>query len=228
MRRENDSFDKAFDMLLTEAAIMANKDIGEKIKEPEEEIVFSKEHEEKMQRIFRRERRKRILKNASQLSKRCACVLLAAAAITSAGVLSVDAWRSRALNFIFEPEKPNSEYSFDESQGTSYADDRISIGYVPKGFVPTVYSDKDSPGWLVSFENGDLYFEVDMESLDVSGGIDTEDAVVEELTIHGHKAIYSSNERVNILLWSDDYNAYTIMGNIDKIEILKIGESVNY
>lgn len=223
MRNENEAFDKAFDMLLTEAAIMADENIGKKLEEPEEEIVFSAAHNEKMRKIFQRERRKRLLASASKWSKRCACILLVIVSVASVSVMSVDAWRSKVMSFIFDPKAPNTDFSFNAE---SYSDSKISIGYIPENFNLTYYDDEN--GMALSFENGDLYFDIHIDSAEGSVGIDTEDAVIEELTIQGYKAIYSSNKRVNILLWNDEKDVYTICGNIDKEDMLKIGESIKY
>ncbi len=223
MRNENDAFDKAFDMLLTEAAIMADENIGKKLEEPEEEIVFSAAHKEKMRKIFQRERRKRLMASASKWSKRCACILLVIVSAASVSIISVDAWRSKIMSFMFDPKSPNTDFSFNAE---SYSDSKISVGYIPENFNLTYYDGED--GMVLRFENGDLYFDINIDSAEGSVGIDTEGAVIEELTIQGDKAIYSSNKRVNILLWNDDDDVYTICSNIDKEDMLKIGESIKY
>lgn len=57
MKNKNDALDKVFEVLLTEAAEIANERIGENIILPEEEIEFSKEHEMKMQKLFKKEKK---------------------------------------------------------------------------------------------------------------------------------------------------------------------------
>ena len=65
MSNYNDAFNKAIDELLDEAAhITVEKDSGE-LEMPTDNISFSDEHEVKMQRLFKSERRKIAAKNSA-------------------------------------------------------------------------------------------------------------------------------------------------------------------
>ena len=73
----DDIFEKAFEEMLKEAAKRADKRLGGQLEEPKEEIVFSEEHERKVEKLFRLERRKRINKKLIKYTQRCAidCLL---------------------------------------------------------------------------------------------------------------------------------------------------------
>lgn len=223
MNRDNNAFEKAFDILLKEASIKAENNLVEKLQKPTEEVVFSKEHEQKMQNMFRRERRKQRNKKLIQYSRRCACiiaVIIVVGAVVSIG--SVEALRIRFINFIIDNNAPNTDVNFREDRGKSYADEKISMEYIPEGFVLTERSNVAS--LFLNFENGDKYFGLTVDGFDSNHNVDTEDMKVEYLRIRGNEAIYLSKPAVNILLWSDNKNFYIMDGNISKEEMVKIAE----
>ncbi len=227
MSKDNNAFDKAFDVLLTEAAIKADENIGRKLEEPEEEIVFSKEHERKMAKLFRNAQRKLLMKNVMKYSMRCACVFLAVIVVAFASIFSVSAWRVKFLNFVMEIGAPNTDYNFTDGQINSYSDDGINLGYIPEGFELTKY--KHVHSLFLKFECDSKYFTVSVDDIEGQSNIDTEGAEIESLTINGYDAIYIANTKytkINALVWTDNVYGYTIYGNIDKIQIVKIAENI--
>ena len=225
----DDIFEKALEEMMKEAAKIADKKLGGQLEEPKEEIVFSEEHERKMEKLFRLERRKRINKKLIKYTKRCACILLVCCiAVTAVGVVKVDALRMRFLRLLYDPEAPNSDIDFIGDKTNYYADDYIQISYIPDGFKMTE-SSIEKTYVVYTFENGDKYFHLDANDIETAGSnVDTENMEIEYLKIQNNDAIYLTKPRVNILIWSDDDTAYVIDGNIPKEDMLKIAESVRY
>ena len=224
--RENDVLlDKLYDEILAEAAEQAAEELGAEAETAPAE--FSAEHERRMENMFRRYERKERLNKFRKYAARAACVLLAAAVVGTGSVMSVSAWRTRMMNFLFDREKPNSEIHFTDGE-SFYSNEFVSLGYIPEDFA---MSDdlSDNMGVLIDFKEingGDGYFGVHIDPVSATVHIDTEDAELEQLTVNGCEGLFSSNKNVNILLWGDDTYIYYIGGSIDKNEMMKIAEKI--
>ena len=224
MNKQNDLFEKAFEMMLEESAKMADERLGESIDNDFEDVVFSKEHEDKMKKLFKKEKRKENRKKYFRYTQRVACILLAFVLISGVTLYSVEAWRIKFLNFVLEINEPNSDINFREIGGMYYSDDNIILHYIPVGFN-VVKSHVANGRVYVKFESEDSYFGITANNIDGNFTIDTENATVDRFKINKSEAVYSSNENVNILVWHDEENAYRITGNILKEEMIKIAEN---
>ena len=224
MSKQNELFEKAFEMMLEEAAAKADEKLGENIEIPSDEIIFSKEHEEKMKKLFRQEKRKENRKKNFKYAQRVACVFLAFVLVSGVTLFSVEAWRIKFLNFVLEINEPNTDFNFNGNGGTTYSDDNVILHYVPMGFE--MFKDSSSESRIsLHYDNGEQYFSFLTDDKSANISIDTEDATVENLIINGCDAIYSSNKNINILMWYDEETVYFVVGNILKEEIIKIAEN---
>lgn len=219
------SFDEAFDMLLTEAAVKADENIGMNLNEPAEKPEFSAEHEQRMARLFEHERRKLLRRKIIKYSSRCACVLFAAVIVAATGIFSVDAWRASFLNFMSGVQKENTDYNFDDGENQYYFDGKLGIGYIPEGFEITKNTQIEESMFL-KFENLKQYFDLIVSDINGDFSIDTEGEVIENLDLNGIEAIFAYRDNIKILIWNDNSYSYTLYGNIDKNELIKIGKSV--
>ncbi len=225
MTKKNNGLNDAFDILLDQAAERAAEHLGQSLPDSEEPVEFSAEHEEKMQRLFKQERAKRRRKNTMKYAKIAACLL--AVLIVGAGITisSVDAWRVKFMNYVFDFSQPNTDINFSEQEGTEYKDEEITLGYVPSGFALTE-QDKSRQGLTLSFENKEQYFYISLSRIDASFSMDTEDGSAEKTTINGYEAAYTSNDNINTLMWHNGEYVFTIYGNLSKAEIFKIAEKI--
>lgn len=223
MKNDDKTLDKIFDLLVGEAAVIANERIAEKIVLPELKIEFSEEHEAKMRKLFKIERSKVFFKNFQKYSLRVAGILLVFIIVSAISVFSVSAWRVKFLNFVFDSKKPNTEFQFGDAKGNAYSNDEMTFEYIPSGFE-LVKSVANESNVYLRFENSGLYFSFSLNSIGGKIGIDTENGKIEELTINGYEAVYSENKNINALIWSNGEFAFTIIGNIPKEDIIKIAE----
>lgn len=214
-----DALNSAFDALLKAAAAQADENIGRKITVPEEKIEYSQEHQRKMHKIFMRERRKNFAHSFVKYAGRCACIVLILAAVSSAAVFSVSAWRAKVLNFVFNTDEPGTEFTFEELDDNTYSDGTVRLRYIPEGF-------EQSPDTSSYFINGDLYFSFGTSSLSGSTTLDTENGTIEDISVNGKKGIYVSTPRVRHIMWYDDIMVYYISGNISKEEMFLIAQNV--
>lgn len=221
----NDIIDNALDEMINEAA----NSVVEKDEEmsDDENILFSKEHEDRMDRFFKAERRKASIKKFIKYSKRAACVALACVAVLGISIFSVEAWRVRFLNFVLESNQPNTDYNFSETKGTTYSDDNFILEYVPMGFRATQASLTRKSATVV-FESDSNYFFVEAHDINIDSNIDTEDATIEKMTMNGCEAILISNHNGNYLIWHDNIYAYCVIGDLSKEDTIKIAENMEF
>ena len=225
MSRNNSSFDEVFEMMLTEAAIQADENIGAKLQNPEGNIIFSEEHEQKMRKLFRHEQHKLFKKKLVRYSKRCACIILLISVIASMTIFSVNAWRVRFLDFVMKSGEPNTDYNFYDGEAYSYSDGAVGLKYIPDGFA-IVENIRDGEHIFLEFKNQEQYFSLKIEGAGGISNVDTEEGFVEELTSNGKNAIFVDRRNVRFLVWGDERRYYTLYGNIGKNELIKIAENV--
>ena len=220
----NGIFDKMLDEYLDEAAKnAAGASYGE---ENDEDVEFSQMHEAKMERFFAAQRKKQSAKKYRRILKAAACVLLAVAVGSGVTIFSVDALRTRFLNFVFVPSKPNTDYNFSDYAQNRYFDSDITLNYIPEGFK-LADKVKSSESIDLLFKNDEKsYFYFNVNDITVQSSIDTENATVENITVNGYDGVYISNDNINALVWHDNRYSYDIIGNISKENIIKIAKNL--
>ncbi len=228
MKNKNNALDCAFDMLLDEAVQqvgMQEAQIhGEKAAE-EPQVSFSNAHTQKMKAVFRKEKRKLQLKKAMVYTKRVACIFLAVALISGITIGSVEAWRSKFLNFLFDKDQPNTDYNFTFPKGVTYSDDDINLGYVPANFELT-RKQNTRKTFFYKFDNDSSYFTVKISNIADSMNIDTENATVTEIEINGYDGVYISNSNIDAIIFSDGNFSIQIAGNIGWEETIHIAKEL--
>lgn len=220
---------KAIDMLIDEAALIACETEGERLQIPDGDIQFSKEHEAKMKKLFRKEKRKVAFKKFSKYSKGVACVLLAFAVISGAAVFCVAEWRTKVLNFVFDEKTTHTEIGFIDNDN-SIIIDKIQFNYIPEGFEVTEKS-VSKISTYVTFRNETTNIGFYKTTINVKKGIDTENAVVKNITVNGMEGIISIKDTVIILVWHDENYMYTLTSSgenspISEEEIMKIARNI--
>ncbi len=228
MNKKQKAFDDAFEIILTEAAELAAEELGEECKECEytDKHKPSPELDAKIKKLFRRERRKAVLKKAAVIAKRAACVLVVLIAAFAIAIGSVEAWRVKFLNYVFDPEKPNMEIVFGD-KGTYYSDDDIIIKYLPLGFELTEKL-PSRKSVTFTFELQDSYISVTRFDKDIRRNVDTEGATVEDIVINDYDGIYIEKEGFKLVTWSDGDYMFSITANVSKKELIRVAESIRY
>lgn len=217
---ENNNMDNLFEELLRESASLAVKELGEEI-EPHPEIEFSKEHQEKMNKLFVRERRKIRARKIGVHASKIAAVLVLVAVVSGVAVFNVDALRIRFLNMFTDTQPTNTEISFRE--GNSYSVGNVTIGFVPEGFEVENEKSTESMSYL-KFRYDEDYFEIDIRNSYNNISIDTENAEAEKIEVNGLEILYSKKEDSTFLSCHMNEKVINISGNIDDglmIEIIK-------
>ena len=214
--------DKYLDNIIINAARISDETATNKIKEPEHKIHFSDEHLEKMSEIFKKDRKNQRINKFISISKKAACILIAFVFLSGISILGVDAWRSKVINYVFDKDRPSTEFNFNPYLHDFYYDDDIRLSYIPLGFeLNSKQVKKDS--LYCKFTVNDKHFSVLAEN---TQNLNIPEGKTEKTEIKNHKAIYVSNKKSNAVIWSDDNLTYCITGNIEKTELLKTAESL--
>lgn len=216
--------DKDFDALLREAvAVVAQEMIEEAQADMENsKIDFSERHKRVMDKILASYkadiRKKRRVKSV----KRAAVILIACLVMMGASIFCVKGLRIKFLNYILEMHDTHTELKYDNS----LVSDDLNITYIPEGFQLKEYSQE---GYIyLKFEKNNAYFYITARDEEIQNNVDTEGAVIEQITINDTEAFLSIKDDLIILVFHDMEYYYTITGNIEETEIIKIAEGIEY
>lgn len=219
--------EKLIDSMLEDIVPAVSKERARELEKPEEEVTFSPEHEAKMRKLFRRERRCAQRKRMVKYTRRAAA-LLAAALVLGACFKheEVNAWLVRIKNYFLNVTQQETAFHFEhDGTGDSYQTDELALDYIPDGFE-LKQSVSKMDGLRLSFEKEDLYFRVLVNSSDGMVGIDSENADIKKIKINGIEATYSTKDDKNILIWNEGEYLFRVCGNISESEIVKIAENL--
>jgi len=229
---EDKLYNKVLDDLISYAGPIAIEEMANDEEESGKEngldkIEFSKEHQLKMKKLFRKEYNKLRLRKIASYSKYAIACILVLAIIVLVPIFSVKAWRIKFLNFIIDVKQTHTEIKFsdDVKTGDTYQSEEISFGYIPAG-SKMEKSDRVGSYIYIKFKANEQYFTFSRYDINAAMSIDTENATVKKITINNREALYSSNSNINILVWHDDNYSYNLSGNIDENEIIKIVENI--
>ena len=225
---KNDLQEKAIDDILQYAAKEACEQINNEF-DGMEEIEFSKEHTERMEKLFKNYRRKEQL---SEFRKRAgqivAAFVLVAVLTTGISVFSVQAWRVKFLNFVMNISETNTEirYKENEPESTSYSSDKIDINYIPEGFslANNITTDKT---FYLEFKNSEKVFSIRTNrNTSYITNFDSENANVKKVNLNDTFGYFTSENTKNSLLWNIDEISFVLYGDITEKEMIKIAENI--
>lgn len=226
MSEHKNSFNEARQDMVDRAFADSENQINEKSWNEAPVHEFSDDHNKKMKKLFDKMDSGKSRTSFNRLGL-VACILILIVAGSSIAISNVDALRGRFLNFVLDPDNPNTDFSVGEDDGQNYTDDYILMKYVPTGFnvEQTSYY---SVQCFWGFECKDKYFHIITFGPSTDFSVDTEDATFEDVTVQGREAVYSSNERLNSLIFEMDGKGVCVLGNIEKAEILRIAENLTF
>ena len=219
--------DKEIDRLLYELSPSLAKRLADEVTEEDEndeEIVFSERHKQNMQKLFAQTRKMEKHRKRVKYARRIAVVALFCIIACGTTIFGVEALRVKFLNYIVDIQHNHTEINFSDKVIDKYESDEICIQYIPEGFA---LAEVNKDGYLyLKFRKDSLYFSVSVREDYVENNIDTENAEIQNITVNGYDAFLSKKKDVNILVFRDQEVYYTISGNIDADEIMKIADSI--
>jgi hypothetical protein len=169
-------------------------------------------------------RQKTRIKQSLKLTKRVAIFLIAFLIVSATVIWNVEAFRVKFLNMMIKDEgsytsiqayNPDKDYSGD-MKSPSYMTDVLSLDDI---------LDQEKMMVLSYSGPGELFLNYSVSTLDFNVQLDTENAVITDITIDGHPGFIAEKGFIN-MYWHDDFYHYIIASNVGLDEMMKIAESV--
>lgn len=183
----------------------------------------------KMSKIFAEARNKQKRKRTKKRALKTVAVIALVMIVSSASILSVDAWRVRIFNMWI---------SFGEDYSSKPTDISPELmEQIPPGTkLPALIKDNFTLSKVVSgptkivliyrnTNNESLIYEVFPSDNTIYGKTSERDDAI-EVDVNGWTGYYLSNDATNSLVWNTNDNIFRIAGSISKADLIKMAESV--
>lgn len=178
---------------------------------------FSEQHNRIMDNLFNNMQ----IKVKPKLSKNTIRFLLVAAILLALATTVVAVPLTR--EYLVNKFSNYSEYEVLDRSKYYEVDSPPILNYVPAGFV---LIDNEFIEHL-EYTNGDMRFAVSKYEIDGQFYFDTEEYPSEEIMINGIKGVYfRSDEDYAGIVFNDNKYIYSVDGNIDKEELVKIAQNI--
>ena len=188
---------------------------------------LAEKFERELNKAYRNGRLRSFRTKAVKFSKYAVTVCAAFIVVFAVSVVSVDAFRLRFLEWLFNIHE--SHISLDISNDNNAYSNMVHADYLPNEYELTSYNNSDGEIELAYIKNA-YYIKVRIYLDNYTFNSDVEDTSIEEVYINGSKGQYQKKELISTLLWYDNENSYWISTNdpgISKDEIVKIAQSIN-
>lgn len=191
---------------------------------PDEDVVFSKEFEDKVRAINKR--RRSLFYRATKTVPRRIAVVLIAAVITFTMMMSVSAIRTPILNFVIKTYDSFISI-FVEKDEEIEIPTRIEHMYLP-AYFPEEYIELSSENYGFNAEaiwmnsTSVIMLSQDIISEDTKITIDNQELDYETISVNKHNIHYYVKDGYYFVIWSDGYYIFTLTCpediNISEIE----------
>jgi hypothetical protein len=226
--------DETFDKLLRYAAARQLEKIADQAPaEVARKYTFSNEFEDKMQRLFSRQRRFERNERIRKAVAKVAAITVIFLAASTIAVLSVDAWRVRMLNIISEIGEKSTTIVIDDEEVNydrflNKVQGKHLPSYIPYGYMTDSIEEFGSY-YLVTYKNN-AGAVIQLQKLPggSSVGIDSEDAHIEQILVTGKVAQYFYKNEIGSLMFKYNEIAFLLNASLAKDELIKIAESMEY
>ena len=195
-------------------------------------ITFSEEFERKMQKLINQQK-KFYYYWFNTVGKRVAAIILVLLLSLTTITFSVRALREPVIRFIVETYEKFSNVIFvnDKSEEDIIDDftfEKIMPTYIPEDFeLESEYDDEviHKEVYISSDQSSTIMY---MQRINDESElhVNTENVMYENVLINDVSAIFYSNKGVNTVVLSNDIYIFTVEGNIDREELMKIAESI--
>ena len=233
--------DEILDNLISEAGPKAIEELEkEDLKNlDKKEFEFSKEHEEKMAKLFEEFDKENVKKmkeevyNSSKTSttKKLLLVAVITVLILAIAISSVSAWRESFVKYFLSQKEEYSDLNVINKNlnrnGKDFWVDNIHFGYIPEGYELEEHriSKKKTIIW---FKNNEYTISLEIESDNLNPNINTENSTVDEVQIADKDAVYCENGLFKYLTWNENSKSYILCTNDSKDILIKIAQKIQF
>lgn len=193
--------------------------------------------DQKMESVFRRERRDRAARKAAKWGKRAAVICLVALGTCFATIFSVKALRAQFLSMFIEPHEEYTAFSFQGEEEDVLAKaappvvNDYEVTYLPDGYREMENDDHEYMR-LFTYENdeGDIIHLSMMEATGTGISLDTENAETGKAEVNGNESFWVQKEMEGstyvTILWHDNEWAFILSGQEPYGEMLRTAEGI--
>lgn len=222
---------KNLEILQKALAIIAEEEAA---KLPSEEecvgVTFSEEFERKMEKLIKFQK-KPYYSYVNTVGKRVACIILAVLIALTTVTFSVKALREAVIEFFVETFEKFSIVRFSEddtSENSRIIEDYYVPTYIPEGYK-LQNDEKLISKRRITYNKGNAYLYFIQSKLQSNSTyFDTENSIVQEVSVLNHKAIYVKKSDGYLICWNDINYFYLIQTDekLNAEELVRIAESV--
>lgn len=220
LNKDRDYEEKMIDALFRHAAEVAEEELLDEATD-ETPVEFSARHEKNMDAFF-----KSVTPEKPRLIRPKRIIVLVAALLVLFALGTV-AFKPTILNFFLKTGETNTEIRFGEEEpvGDTYATEGVTFGYIPEG-MQMVENSRGTTNISMKFQENELFFQLRVKKDNLVAFSDNEKSSTEEIIINGNPAYFLNKDgRINIK-WHTEKATYTLLGNLEKTELIKIAENI--
>lgn len=202
----------------------------------DEEVDLPEDFDQKMKAMFaeaRTEEKKELRKKLRpRRIRNIAATIIVTICVGSACIMSVDAWRIKIFNIVFEitDSGRSIEYS-DPDKGSNKKLNSESNDAIPE-YIPNGYTmdevHKSGTKRMTSYKNKSedkIWIEMSDAAITSFNVYAKHD---EEIDINGATGYFASNNGISTLIWDLNGNVFRVSGCIAKDEIIKIAKNIRF
>lgn len=196
-------------------------------------ISYSKSFERKMQKLIKEQRRTPGMNKILRYIKQSIAAVLAVAIFAFGGLMTVDAYRAKVIEFVVYVFNELTQYRF--SSNDFDTDDiilpEITFGYIPEGMEEIENKIMPTGQRYIMYEgDGGLFFELTQEPLVENDSydliLDTENSSYTVGDIHGCEAFFNAHDGDSSIMWTDETALFELYGNISMDELKIVAEKM--
>lgn len=166
------------------------------------------------------------------LSKRVAIFFAIAMVGIFVTTMSVEAFRIKLFNIVTEVTEKYTKVSIGDTETSIEPQIEWELYFAPE-YIPEGYKHSKSEKFgeiKIIFYTDAIDKEIQFSQTPVNPEyqIDTEEAIVTDVAVHGEKGILVEKEGLLTLIWTADEKTFHIIGEIEKGEIIKMAESLKF
>lgn len=194
---------------------------------------FSKKFERKMNKLIKEQKRTPKLRKMLKMAQQVAVFVLICSTVAFSCLMSVEAIRTRVIEFVTEIFEDLTHYSFQSPAQQTGIMGELTFNYLPVDMV-AVYEDIDdeTQTQTIRFEDEDGYIlTVSQQAIAAGNGynviLDTEGATTSAVTINGEEGVLVAKEEWSAILWADNQYAWMVTGDISSQELTKVADGIS-
>ena len=199
--------------------------------DPAPEHEFSPKFRRKVEKLLRRQRRSPAANAALRYGRRAAAFALVFLTLSFSCLMTVDAaFRERVVRAAVQVLRDFTEFTYTSDSPAADEPGDLTFTYLPEGMEETG-REQSATACYVYYESPDGAFVEFSQTLVADGvemqlGLDTEDAEVFDLTVHGTEALGIVKGVDRTIHWTEGPFVYLLSGTIPMEELERVAEGI--